>query len=242
MCGIAGIYYSANDRPVERSLLQSMTDVIQHRGPDAEGFYLDANVGLGHRRLSIIDLESGDQPMIDPDTQNVIVYNGEIYNYLELRLELQRAGHHFRTQSDTEVLLKAYAEWGTSCLSRLNGMWSFALWDHQRRLLFVARDRLGIKPLHYFHDGQKFLFGSEIKCILAAGVEKELNFELLDLYLTLGYIPAPYSFYKNIRKLEPGHHLVVRGENAAISQYWNIPRTMYTRSSRAFSMMRSRSE
>ncbi len=201
-----------------------MTNVLEHRGPDASGFHRAAGVGLGHRRLSIIDPAAGHQPMTDPDSHNVIIYNGEVYNYVELKAELAALGHRFTTDSDTEVILKAYDQWGEDCLRRLNGMWAFALWDERRQQLFLARDRLGIKPLHYYTDGSRFLFGSEIKSLFAAGVPRQPDLELLDVYLALGYIPAPHCFFAGIRKLPPGHCLVTDGARVEVRQYWDLPR------------------
>jgi asparagine synthase (glutamine-hydrolysing) len=223
MCGIAGIVHRDRSAAVDRSMLTRMTNVLEHRGPDAGGFHVVGGVGLGHRRLSIIDPEAGHQPMLDPDTQNVIVYNGEVYNYVELRAELAGLGCRFTTDSDTEVILKAWETWGEECLQRLNGMWAFALWDARQSRLFLARDRLGIKPLHYFTDGERLLFGSEMKSLFAAGVRREPDLQLLDVYLALGYIPAPHSFFRGIRKLPPGHYIVTDGASVHVRKYWDLP-------------------
>lgn len=225
MCGIAGMIHCDRSAVIAADLLARMTNVLEHRGPDASGFYTGPGVGLGHRRLSIIDPAAGHQPMVDPDTQNVIVYNGEVYNYVELRAELTALGYRFTTGSDTEVILKAWDRWKEECLQRLNGMWSFALWDTGRRELFIARDRLGIKPLHYHADGTRLVFGSEMKSLFAAGVPRVPDPELLDVYLALGYIPAPHCFYRGIRKLPPGHYLVSDGARLEIRKYWDLPRT-----------------
>ncbi len=224
MCGIAGILYRDRSTIVDQDLLARMTNVLEHRGPDSGGFHKAPGVGLGHRRLAIIDPAAGQQPMVDPDSQNVIVYNGEVYNYVELRAELEAVGYHFVTDSDTEVILKAYDRWGRDCLLRFNGMWAFALWDARRQHLFLARDRLGIKPLHYVADGARFLFGSEMKSLFAAGLPREPDLELLDVYLALGYIPAPHSFFKGIAKLKPGHFIVTDGARTEVTQYWDLPR------------------
>jgi asparagine synthase (glutamine-hydrolysing) len=224
MCGIAGIVYRDRSTNVDQDLLTRMTNVLEHRGPDACGFHNVPGLGLGHRRLSIIDPAAGHQPMADPDSQNIIIYNGEVYNYVELRTELEALGYHFVTDSDTEVILKAYDCWGKDCLLRLNGMWAFALWDARRQHLFLARDRLGIKPLHYFADGLRFLFGSEMKSLFAAGIPRQPDLELLDVYLALGYIPAPHSFFRGIRKLLPGHSIVTDGARVEIRKYWDLPR------------------
>lgn len=223
MCGIAGIAYRDRSTVVDRELLARMTNVLAHRGPDAHGFHNVPGLGLGHRRLSIIDPAAGHQPMADPDSQNVIVYNGEVYNYVELRTELESLGYNFVTDSDTEVILKAYDRWGKDCLHRLNGMWAFALWDARHQHLFLARDRLGIKPLHYFSDGSRFIFGSEMKSLFAAGVPRQPDLELLDVYLALGYIPAPHSFFRGIRKLLPGHCIITDGSRVEVRKYWDLP-------------------
>jgi asparagine synthase (glutamine-hydrolysing) len=222
MCGITGVF-DFGSRPVDRVRLRAMTGVIAHRGPDAEGCHVAGGLGLGHRRLAIIDLSTGDQPMSTPDGDRVIVFNGEIYNYLEVRDELRRLGATFRTGSDTEVILRAYEQWGVDCQSRLNGMWAFAIWDRPRRQLFLSRDRLGEKPLHYAVHGDTFVFGSEIKSILEYGVPAVARTELLHLYLTLGYIPAPHTFYKDIHKLRPGHHLLVADGQVREHRYWAPP-------------------
>ncbi len=166
MCGICGIL-NLNGKPVSPAILQKMTDVIAHRGPDGEGFHIDRFIGLGHRRLAILDLsEAGHQPMLTNDGRMVITYNGEVYNFKELRAELQKLGYHFPSQTDTEVVLNAYAEWGTKCLNRFNGMFAFAIWDKEKQELFIARDRYGIKPLYYTLKSNTLIFASEIKAIL----------------------------------------------------------------------------
>jgi asparagine synthase (glutamine-hydrolysing) len=223
MCGIAGVLYRDQQTPVNPDQLQAMTDVVRHRGPDGEGLHIAPGLGLGHRRLAIIDPAAGQQPMTDAETQNIIVYNGEVYNYVEVRAELTAAGHHFRTDCDTEVILKAYAQWGERCLDRLNGMWAFAIWDHSHKRLFLARDRLGIKPLHYCVDGERIVFGSEIKSLFAAGVPRIADRSLLDVYLTFGYIPAPHSFFSGVRKLLPGQYLITDGGRTEIHRYWDLP-------------------
>jgi len=222
MCGIAGILQFDN-RLVSHEMLRRMSDIQSHRGPDADGFFVDGNIGMAHRRLSIIDLSTGHQPMSNAAGTLTIVFNGEIYNYIELRDELKSSGHAFRTNSDTEVILAAYEEWGISCQSRLNGMWAFAIWDTASRTLFLSRDRIGEKPLHYCQHGGAFLFSSEIKGILQYGVPQVPSFELLELYLTLGYIPAPHTFYKNIFKLRPGHCLIVKDGKLSDKEYWSFP-------------------
>jgi asparagine synthase (glutamine-hydrolysing) len=223
MCGIAGVLYRDRQTLVNPDLLQAMTDMVRHRGPDGEGLHIAPGLGLGHRRLSIIDPAAGQQPMMDAETQNIIVYNGEVFNYVEIRAELTAAGHRFRTDSDTEVILKAYAQWGARCLDRFNGMWAFAIWDHSHKRLFLARDRLGIKPLHYCVDAERIVFASEIKSLFAAGVPRMPDTSLLDVYLTFGYIPAPHSFFSGVRKLLPGQYLITDGERTEIRRYWDLP-------------------
>jgi|HubBroStandDraft_1064217.scaffolds.fasta_scaffold02912_3 asparagine synthase (glutamine-hydrolysing) len=223
MCGIAGVLYRDRQTPVNADLLQAMTDMVRHRGPDGEGLHIAPGLGLGHRRLAIIDPAAGQQPMMDAETQNIIVYNGEVFNYVEIRAELTAAGHRFRTDSDTEVILKAYAQWGERCLDRFNGMWAFAIWDDSRNRLFLARDRLGIKPLHYWVDAERILFASEMKSLFAAGVPRIPDTSLLDVYLTFGYIPAPHSFFSGVRKLPPGHYLITDGKRTEIHRYWELP-------------------
>ncbi len=223
MCGIAGIFHFDSSRSVDEPSLRRMTDCLSHRGPDGEGFYINNNIGLGHRRLSIIDLSTGDQPMFNEDKSIAVILNGEIYNYIELREELKNFGYTFRTTSDTEVIIRAYQKWGTDCQNKLNGMWAFALWDENKKQLFISRDRIGEKPLFYSTYDSTFLFGSEIKSILAYGVPKIPNLELTELYLTLGYIPAPYTFYKNIHKLQAGHYMIVSGNSFSEKKYWDLP-------------------
>ncbi|MCE7902933.1 MAG: asparagine synthase (glutamine-hydrolyzing) [Gammaproteobacteria bacterium PRO9] len=223
MCGIAGILCGDPVAVVDRALLGRMTAIIQHRGPDGEGLHIAPGIGLGHRRLAIIDPAAGHQPMVDAQSGNVIVYNGEVYNYVEIRSELEGRGHRFSTHSDTEVILRAYVEWGVDCLQRFNGMWAFALWDASRRRLFLARDRLGIKPLHYCSQGGDLLFASEMKSLFAAGVPRRPDLSLLDVYLTLGYVPAPHSFFTGVHKLPPGHYLLADGPRMETRRYWELP-------------------
>ncbi len=225
MCGITGIYHFDRDRAVDRSRLGRMTASIAHRGPDGEGFHVDRNVGLGHRRLTIIDLDTGDQPMHDRSGRSTIIFNGEIYNYIELRDELKALGRRFITGSDTEVVLQAYGEWGEACQEKLNGMWAFALWDSAKRALFLSRDRIGEKPLYYAVHDETFLFGSEIKTILEYGHPREANTSLLELYLFFSYIPAPHTFFKGIRQLRAGHSLTVSEEGVREKKYWDLPET-----------------
>jgi len=223
MCGIAGVLYRDQQTPVNPALLQAMTDMVRTAGPDGEGLHIAPGLGLGHRRLAIIDPATGQQPMMDAETQNIIVYNGEVFNYVEIRAELTAAGHRFRTDSDTEVILKAYAQWGERCLDRFNGMWAFAIWDHSHQRLFLARDRLGIKPLHYCVNAERIVFASEMKSLFAAGVPRMPDTSLLDVYLTFGYIPAPHSFFSGVRKLLPGQYLITDGQRTEIHRYWDLP-------------------
>jgi asparagine synthase (glutamine-hydrolysing) len=200
-----------------------MTRALSHRGPDGEGYYEDGNIGLGHRRLAIIDLNTGTQPMYSADGEVVLVFNGEIYNYLELREELRNLGHVFVTTSDTEVIIAAYEQWGVECQQKFNGMWAFALWDGRQKQLFISRDRMGEKPLHYSSQDGTFVFGSEIKSLLGYRSDYKPATELLNVYLSLGYVPAPYTFYSGISRLLPGHYLIVRDGRVQDRTYWDLP-------------------
>jgi asparagine synthase (glutamine-hydrolysing) len=224
MCGIAGIVRT-DGAPAGGELLRAMTGALAHRGPDGDGFYCEGPVGLGHRRLAIIDLATGDQPMASDDGSSVIIFNGEIYNFRELRRELEGRGATFRTSSDTEVIIRAYEAWGMACLSRLRGMFAFAIWDKRQRRLILARDRVGIKPLVYAWDGHRLVFGSEIKALLEdASVPRELDWEALREFLTLHYIPSPRTIFRSIRKLPPASYLVLDlgGAEPKIHRYWDL--------------------
>jgi len=222
MCGIAG-KYNFNKELVSKALVKKMCDVINHRGPDDEGFCINENAGIGMRRLSIIDLEGGAQPVFNEDKSLVIVFNGEIYNYKELQIKLSSLGHKFLTNSDTEVLIHAYEEYGVDFLQKINGMFTIAILDIKKNELFIARDRIGIKPLYYYKSDNSFLFGSEIKCILEdESVERILNREALDLFLSYMYVPAPYCMFKNIYKLEAGYFLTVNSKGFKKTKYWDI--------------------
>src|SRR6266446_7456719 len=224
MCGIAGIA-DVTGRPVDRSLLRAMTAVQAHRGPDGEAMVCRGAVGLGHRRLAIIDLSTGDQPMSSDDGSVRIVFNGEIYNFRELRRELEAGGARFRTQSDTEVILRAYEAEGPACVSRLRGMFAFAILDERTRRLVLARDRVGVKPLVYSWDGRRLLFASEIKGILAdRSVPRDLDPEALSDYLTYHYVPAPRTIFRSIRKLPPASTLILplAGGTPVVSRYWQL--------------------
>ncbi|HEY4799966.1 MAG TPA: asparagine synthase (glutamine-hydrolyzing) [Bacteroidia bacterium] len=223
MCGIAGIFHNDLSRGADEAKLRAMTASLLHRGPDGEGFFISNNIGLGHRRLSIIDLSTGSQPMFNEDKSIAVVLNGEIYNYIELREELKASGYRFHTASDTEVIIRAYEKWGIDCQQKFNGMWAFALWDEKKKQLFISRDRIGEKPLFYSEHDHSFIFGSEIKSILAYGVPQIPRTELTEIYLMLGYIPAPYTFYENIYKLKAGHYLLVSQNSVLEKKYWDLP-------------------
>ena len=223
MCGICGIVHRKSDFPVESRDIQNMCDVIKHRGPDDEGQFVHQNVGIGMRRLSIIDLSTGAQPIFNEDRSMAIVFNGEIYNHAQLRHELQAKGHSFVTKTDTEAILHAYEEFGVDCVERLNGMFGFAIWDGRKNRLFVARDRIGIKPLYYYCDDEQFVFGSELKSIVQVDtVPREIEPRALDTFLTFEYIPSPYSIFKHVFKLPPGHWLLYENGDVKIRQYWQL--------------------
>ncbi|HYY53012.1 MAG TPA: asparagine synthase (glutamine-hydrolyzing), partial [Myxococcales bacterium] len=222
MCGISGFVNRDKDCPADEALLRRMTDVIAHRGPDGSGHFCSGPVGLGHRRLAIIDLsQNGAQPMHNEDGAVTVTFNGEIYNYLPLREELIAKGHVFRSRCDTEVLVHGYEEWGDALPERLAGMFAFAIWDARRQRLFVARDRLGKKPLYYHLGRQRFVFGSEIKSLLCdATVPRELDDEALDLYLSARYVPAPLTMFAGIHKLPPASCAVYENGELRIRRYW----------------------
>jgi asparagine synthase (glutamine-hydrolysing) len=226
MCGLAGIFHLQTAKPVSEARVRLMTDSIAHRGPDGAGVWIAPGVGLGHRRLSIVDLEGGVQPMISADEQVVLIFNGMIYNFLEVRAELESLGHVFRTRSDTEVILEAWRRWGPDCLGRLNGMFSFAILDANRGCLFLARDRLGVKPMHYaeLSDGS-VIFASEMKALLAHPLFRRApDFSAIDDYLGLGYVPDDASIMAGVKKLPAGHHLTLRRglPMPRPIQYWDV--------------------
>lgn len=232
MCGIAGFLRldgsaglpGPDTAGLDQRCLRRMTDALAHRGPDGEGFFDDGRLALGHRRLAIIDLSTGDQPMVNARRDAVIAFNGEIYNYLELKSELEALGHQFQTSSDTEVILKSYEQWGDSCQSRFNGMWAFALWDQRQRRLLISRDRLGEKPLHWAVHNHRLVFASTIQGVLAGDVPDEKSLDMLEVYLVLGYVPAPQTFYRHIHRLPAGHCLVVEdGGPPRDVTWWNLP-------------------
>ncbi len=224
MCGIAGLLRTDGARADAR-LVGAMTDILSHRGPDGDGFFVEGPIGLGHRRLAIIDLATGDQPMFSEDRSLALVFNGEIYNYRELRSELEARGARFRTTSDTEVLLRAYEAHGIDCLSKLRGMFAFALWDGGRRRLLLARDRVGIKPLVYAWDGRRLLFGSELKALLAdPTLSRDLDWDALHDYLVFHYIGSPRSIFRGARKLPPASYLLLDadGGEPEVHRYWDL--------------------
>jgi asparagine synthase (glutamine-hydrolysing) len=224
MCGIAGRFNHLSGAPVSADVIRGMCDLIAHRGPDGDGVWTDHAVGLGHRRLAVIDLSpAGRQPMLSADGDLAITFNGEIYNFLELRRELEGRGHRFRSRSDTEVMLAAYREWGVECLARFRGMFAFALWDANERMLFIARDRVGKKPLHYYVDAHGLTFASEPKAFLAdRSFVAEPDLEALSAYLSYQYVPSPLSAFKGVHKLPPAHYLTVRDGRVTVERYWKL--------------------
>ena len=224
MCGITGRVNFRSGSPVSSDLIKGMCDLLAHRGPDGEGVYTDRWIGLGHRRLAIIDLSpAAAQPMASADGIVWITFNGEIYNFQELRRELSQKGHTFRTQSDTEVILAAYREFGVECLGRFRGMFAFAIWDARERMLFLARDRLGKKPLHYWLDDAGIAFASEPKAFLAdPGFQPRVNLEAIWHYLTYQYVPHPWSAFQGVQKLPPAHFLLVRDGEVSLHRYWKL--------------------
>ncbi len=222
MCGIIGIY-NLNHQPVENTLLRRMCNIISHRGPDDEGFYQNGPIGLGIRRLAIIDVAGGQQPISNEDGSIWIVFNGEIYNYLELRASLEQKGHHFKTQSDTETIVHLYEEQGIDCVCELRGMFAFALWDAKAQRLLLARDRLGIKPLFYAYNGQKLLFASEMKAILQdQNLDRQVDLSALKAYLAYLYVPAPKTILQGVNKLPPAHILVCENGQTTRQRYWQL--------------------
>ncbi len=243
MCGISGEWYRDPTGEVRLDGLKNMCQVLRHRGPDGQGFYLQGpgdqrvvvfgenvepgtqtgRIGLAHRRLSIIDLGTGAQPLSNEDHSVWIVFNGEIYNYQELRTQLEVRGHRFSTKSDTETIIHLYEDLGERCVDLLNGIFAFAIWDERQERLLLARDRFGVKPLFYVWDEKRLLFGSEIKAILQAFPHREIDLEALHDYLSLNYIPGPQTIYRTVRKLEPGHLLIGDRNGIHIERYWDVP-------------------
>ena len=229
MCGIAG-FITVHAPSNGRGLLERMTNVIAHRGPDENGYYEDQHAFLGHRRLSIIDLSTGQQPMANEDATRWIIYNGELFNHNSVRPELEAAGHRYKTHSDTETLLHAYEQWGAQSIGRFRGMFAYVIWDPARKELFCVRDRLGIKPFYYYFDGQVFAFASEIKALLEhPSISARMEEGALNEVLAFGYASGEQTLYRGIRKLMPGHHMTVRVADGRleqrIEQYWDAPIT-----------------
>jgi len=224
MCGITGIY-NINKKPIDLPVLEKMTDVIAHRGPDGEGFWNEGNMGFGHRRLAILDLSTrGHQPMMSFDKRYILVYNGEIYNFREIRVELEQYGYVFRSQTDTEVLLNAWHKWNIEAIEKLNGMFAFAIWDRQEKELFLVRDRYGIKPLYYLESAQNIVFGSEIKSIIQhPDYKKEVNFEALNQYFSFQNIFTEDTLFKDIKLLPAGNYIRIN-QSGKINQiqYWDF--------------------
>jgi len=225
MCGINGFNFSAYGGSAEgrKELIKRMNKKIQHRGPDDEGFYLDENISLGHRRLSIIDLSpNGRQPMFNEDKSLALIFNGEIYNFQDLRKDLEEKGHKFHSQTDSEVILHLYEDYQENCLKFLNGIFAFAIWDIKNKELFLARDRIGVKPLYYYHQDGRFIFSSEIKGILEHNIKREINLEAFNHYFRLLYVPAPLTMFRNIYKLPPASYFRLKNGKTEIKKYWEV--------------------
>jgi asparagine synthase (glutamine-hydrolysing) len=223
MCGIAGIFETESGVRVDPAVIKRMTDTLHHRGPDDEGLYTNSEIGLGFRRLSIIDLAGGHQPLSNEDGTVWIVFNGEIYNYQELKRTYLSSGHQFRTRSDTETIVHLYEELGEDCFAELRGMFGLALWDARKNRLILARDRIGKKPLFYSWDGRRFVFGSEIKALTAAGgISREIDLEALSDYFSFQYVPTPKTIYRGVRKMRPGHYMIVDRAGIREVPYWDI--------------------
>ncbi len=224
MCGICGVW-NATDAAAGHGQVDRMLDTIVHRGPDGEGRFDRPCVNLGMRRLAIIDLAGGDQPILNEDGSVAVVFNGEIYNFRELRAELERHGHRFQTHSDTEVIVHGYEEWGDGVLHRLAGMFVFALWDQHRHRLLIARDRFGKKPLYYSRRGRQIVFSSEIKALLAAGVSADVDDGALQQYLTLRYVPSPRTLFRSVHQLPPGHKMIMSDKEFRVQRWWRLQYT-----------------
>ena len=224
MCGINGLYHKKNiNKEMSINIINNMNSYILHRGPDEEGIFIDENIALGMRRLSVIDLETGSQPIYNENKTKVIVFNGEIYNYKELKKDLLDKGHIFKTKGDTETVLHLYEEYGTECLNKLDGMFAFCIYDILDKSILIARDISGEKPLYYFMDREKFAFSSELKSIINTyNVKKEINIEALNQYFSLTYIPAPLTIFKEIYKLEAGSYIIYKDGIIKTEKYWNI--------------------
>ena len=226
MCGITGFFCPRQFDKLQYELPQSAA-VLSYRGPDDSGFFYEksSGVGLAHRRLSVIDLSmTGHQPMYSQDSRAVIVFNGEIYNFKSIRSQLEQFGYHFKSESDTEVILNAYLHWGTACLDHFVGMFAFAIWDSLKKALFLARDRLGIKPLYYYLNGDTFLFGSELSALMAfRGYPRTVDPDAFQSFLHYQYIPTPRTVFRNTFKIEPGHFIIYDGKTLQKRQWWKIP-------------------
>lgn len=229
MCGITGIFDLREQRPIDREVLQRINDIQWHRGPDEAGLHMEPGLGLGHRRLSIIDIAAGQQPLANEDDSVWVVFNGEIYNFVDLIPELTALGHTFRTRSDTETIVHAWEQWGVDCVHHFRGMFAFALWDRKQQVFFMARDRLGVKPLHYAVTDDGFLvFGSELKTLTAwPGFRRDIDDEAVEDYFGYGYVPEPRTIYKTARKLSPGHRMLIRRGKPLPQpeEYWDVPFT-----------------
>lgn len=227
MCGITGIFDLRDQRPIDQEVLQRINDMQWHRGPDEAGLHLEPGLGLGHRRLSIIDIAAGQQPLSNEDDTVWVVFNGEIYNFVDLIPELTALGHKFRTRSDTETIVHAWEQWGVDCVHHFRGMFAFALWDRKQQVFFMARDRLGVKPLHYAVTSEGFLvFGSELKTLTAwPGFRRDIDDEAVEDYFSYGYVPEPRTIYKSALKLSPGHRVLIRRGQPIPQpeQYWDVP-------------------
>ena len=230
MCGITGIFDTRGTRPVDPAALQHMNDSLTHRGPDEGSVHIEPGVGFGHRRLSIIDIATGQQPLFNEDGSVVVVFNGEIYNYQELIPELQALGHRFHTKSDTEVIVHAWEQWGEDCVQRFRGMFAFALWDRNRQTFFMARDRLGVKPLYYaLLDDGTLLFGSELKAPMAhGGLRRDIDPLAVEEYFALGYVAEPRTIFRQAKKMPPAHTLSIRrgGPVGEPKEYWDVRFTL----------------
>src|SRR5256885_8557647 len=227
MCGIVGIFDTRGKRHIESSVLVRMNETQHHRGPDECGTHTEPGVGLGHKRLSIIDLATGQQPLFNEDGTVSVIFNGEIYNFQEIVPELTALGHCFRTRSDTEVIVHAWEAWGEDCVKRFRGMFAFALWDRNRQALFLARDRLGVKPLYFATLASgTVVFGSELKSLLRhPELKRAIDPTAIDDYLALGYIPEPKTVFERVHKLAPGHTLLVRTGDRTLAEqrmYWDV--------------------
>ena len=220
MCGIVGFINKSKNK---KEIIKAMAEKINHRGPDGEGFYIDDEIALGHKRLSIIDVVGGEQPIYNENENLVLIFNGEIYNYKILQRELKEKNHIFKTNSDTEVLVHGYEEWGENVVKHLRGMFAFAIWDKKRKILFCARDNFGIKPFYYYENAGTFMFASEIKAFLANPCfVKKLNKELLGPFLTFSFTPTTETFFEGVKKLDVGSYLIYKNGVLEIKKYYDV--------------------